>query len=723
MPLSDIVDVQISAQTQAIPQQSFGLPMILGTSKSFVDIIRQYSNMSGVAEDFTPTQPEYIAAASIFGQRRSPTSIFIGRRNADTVSMNVVSGQPNATYNVTINGATATVNSATLSQTITVGLSGPLVANNLINVVLNNVYLGTTRSRILYSSDFGGDNVITTAVNGVILSPSVSFTVDQATTLAAVAAQIEALPSVTSATPGPASPNPQYIDVVFANPGLNTITSSTVTGTAAPTSTISEGGFIYAVSSADTLTAIASAIQLQPNIATAVAGVNSITITGDPGAANVLNTFTVSVGAVPTITVTNSSLRNTIAQAMVTAIGTLGEPVNALYSGTPEGAFSVSAQVAGVPYTLTTSSSIETPNNVYIEVTNVVPVQDYTVTLNGTEYTYTTTDAIQTNEQIVAELVALINANSNNSLLSATDNLNGSFYVAAPNAATVFSVFASAELFAIVKGVRVLPLVATDVVGTTLTAIRNANNNWYGLILTDRTKATVQAVMTWAEANKPVLFATASDDPVIINTTVGADSTSVAKFAQTNGYIRSFVMYHQDAATDYPEAAWMGLTFTYDPGSETWKFKTLNGVANSALTTTQSNNALNKNANTYEFIGGVSITQNGTTGQGEFIDIIRGMDWLTNNIQTNVYSVLVNNPKVPYTDAGISVIQNQVLKSLQQGVAQDFLSDDPAPVVTVPKASAVPAIDKANRILKNVNFTATLAGAIHVVQIRGTLTL
>jgi hypothetical protein len=286
-----------------------------------------------------------------------------------------------------------------------------------------------------------------------------------------------------------------------------------------------------------------------------------------------------------------------------------------------------------------------------------------------------------------------------------------------------FSIFGSADLFAIINGVRVLPLVASDVIATTLTNIKNANSAWYGLILTDRTKATVESAMDWAEANGPVLFATASDDATIINSPVGTDVSSIAWYAQNKGYIRTFVMYHQDAAIDFPEAAWMGLVFTMDPGSETWKFKTLVGVANSNLTTNQSANALNKNANTYQSIGSVNITQNGTTGSGEFIDIVRGIDWLTNVIQTNVYSILVNNPKIPYTDAGIAMVQGQVFKSLQLGIDQNFLSDDPAPIVTVPLASAVPAIDKTQRILRNVNFTATLAGAIHAVVIRGVVSV
>jgi len=717
MPLSDIVNVQISTQTQAVPQMSFGLPMILGTSKSFLDLIRQYSDLSGVAADFTPQQPEYIAAASIFSQKQSPTSIFIGRRNADSATLNIVSGQANAQWTTTVNGSTATVSSSEIAQTITAALSGPLVSGNLTNVVFNNAVLGTITSVITYSAVFGTDNTITTTINGVTLLPAVSWTTDQATTIEAVRAQIAAATGVASATTLGLT-----ITVVFTSPGQNTVTSSIASGTAAPTTTIREGGFLYATSSAATLELIRAAIQAAGNNTSIVSG-NSIIITGTTGSTNVLNTFSVAGGVPPTTTITVSSYRNAVATLMATKINGLGQPVNAVAAPSPEGNYTITATSTGVPYTLKTSSTIVTPNNAYVAITNVVPVASYTLTLNGTQYTYTTTDAIQTAQFIAAQLITAINANTTNSGLVATDNADGSFYVKASSSAVTFSIFGSPELFAILTGVRVLPLVATDAIATTLTNIRNVNSNWYGLILTDRTKATVEAAMDWAENNKPVLFATASDDLTIINSPVGTDVSSVAWYAQNKGYIRSFVLYHQDASIDYPEAAWMGFVFTMDPGSETWKFKTLQGVANSSLTTNQSNNALNKNANTYQNVGNVNITMNGTTGQGEFIDIIRGVDWLTNLIQTNVFSVLVNQPKVPYTDAGIAVIESQVFKSLQQGIANNFLSDNPAPIVTVPLAANVPTIDKTQRILRNVNFQATLAGAIHAVFIRGTVSV
>lgn len=720
MPLSDIVNVQIDVQSQAVPQQSFGIPMILGTSKSFVDLLRQYSSMRGVAVDFTPQQPEYIAANAIFSQVRSPTSIYIGRRNANVATIDIVSPQSPATYTVNINNLTATVDAATTTQTVTVALSTAYNAGNLTNVVFNDVTLGTINSVIDFSGNFVASNSIVATVNGVPLAPVV-FTTDQATTIAALAAALAAAPGITGGGSATVTATTQ-ITVVFAAAGANTVDSVITTlGASQPTATISQGGFPYVTDSATTLGTVRTALLLQPNVSAVLVSGNSLIITSVAGTVNTMNTYAISIGTLPTVTITNDSRADAIGRAMVAAInGLVGiSPIVASYVGTPDGRFTVTGDNT-IPYTLSVSSTIQATTAAFVQITDVSPNALYSLNVKGETYEVQTDTSVQSAEQIAALMVAEINLNSANSGVTATDNLDGTFTVQSSN---TFFIQGNADQFSITIGLRVLPYVATDAIATTLAAMRAASTGWYGLILTDRTKATVQSAATWVEGDKSTLFITASNESAIINTTPSADTSSLAWFLQNSGYVRTAVLYHQDADTDFPDAAWMGLCFTYDPGSETWKFKNLKSQSTSNLTTTQSFNALGKNANTYEFVGGVGITQNGTSGQGEFLDITRGSDWLKSNIQNLVYTVLVNNQKVPYTDGGIALIQSQVQRALQQAVDQNFLSDDPAPIVTVPLAASVPSIDKANRVLRNVNFTGTLAGAIHSVIIQGTLSV
>ena len=61
--------------------------------------------------------------------------------------------------------------------------------------------------------------------------------------------------------------------------------------------------------------------------------------------------------------------------------------------------------------------------------------------------------------------------------------------------------------------------------------------------------------------------------------------------------------------------------------------------------------------------------------------------------------------------------------SLRAAVNQGILAADPAPTVTVPKVADVSAADKTARLLPDMKFTGTLAGAIHKVTITGVVSV
>lgn len=256
-----------------------------------------------------------------------------------------------------------------------------------------------------------------------------------------------------------------------------------------------------------------------------------------------------------------------------------------------------------------------------------------------------------------------------------------------------------------------------------LADIIEEDDGWYGLILTDRTQAVVEIAAAYIETIRKI-FCTASDDADILDDTVTTDIVSVF---QDNSYERNFAIYSA-TPEDFPDAAWMGRLFPYDPGSETWKFKTLAGIVPDTLTTTQIANAKAKNCNVYTVVHGQAMTAEGVMGSGEFIDITRFIDWQYADMSESVFYVLKNALKVPYTDPGIAMIENAVRASLKRGEKRGGLASDidpdtgevlPAFTVTVPLASQASPVDRANRVLRDVYFTARLAGAIHKVIIQG----
>ena len=167
----------------------------------------------------------------------------------------------------------------------------------------------------------------------------------------------------------------------------------------------------------------------------------------------------------------------------------------------------------------------------------------------------------------------------------------------------------------------------------------------------------------------------------------------------------------------------MGAEFALDPGTYTMNLKTLAGQTVDTFTATQYNAALNKNANLYLEIGGVNVLRVGTYANGLFLDEIRFIDWLQARIEERIYFLLVNTPKVPYTDPGAQLLANQIQAVLQNGVKIGGLAADPAFTIFVPKVADQSPVDRADRYFPGVTFTAQLAGAIHKIQIRGTVTV
>lgn len=265
-----------------------------------------------------------------------------------------------------------------------------------------------------------------------------------------------------------------------------------------------------------------------------------------------------------------------------------------------------------------------------------------------------------------------------------------------------------------------------DNVAETLAAIAAENDSWYGLIYCSHDKDDVKAVAQWAET-KMKLYGTSSSDDNIVNVAYANDDPStgsIARQLQALKYARTFCVYSPQADTKYAEAAIFGQALVRDAGSYTVKFKPASGVTADALTSTQETNALAKNCNVYlANVGGQDILVNGQVAEGEYIDTIHFCDWLKARMIERIYSRFVNLDKVPFTDAGIAVVTSEIMAQLNDGINAGGLTADPAPSVTAPRVSEISANDKANRLLPDIKFEATLAGAIHATTIQGTLTL
>lgn len=368
------------------------------------------------------------------------------------------------------------------------------------------------------------------------------------------------------------------------------------------------------------------------------------------------------------------------------------------------------------------------------------PTQQYKITLPtvtaGVKYEFRLGDELvsvtagtgtfATNDTIITQLAAAISGATWYAAALFTVGTAGSpsatyLTVTAKTAGAWFAAESYAPDYVSIKQSHADPGIATD-----LAAIAAEDSTWYGLCGLSNSTAMILAIAAWAESNEKLFVAqdidgrTATDSlSVAVALAAAGDAATRAK---TAAYARTAVIYHP-ASDAFADAAWLGKCLPYEPGSETWAYKTLAGVAAVSLTSTHRTNILAKYATVYETVAGVSVTQFGTVAANEYLDVVRFRDWLKARIAERIYGRLAGLKKLPFTDAGIAVVQAEILGQLDEGVQVGGLSPDPAPVCLVPLASAVSTANKQARRLTGVTFTATLAGAIHTLVIEGVLSV
>ena len=130
-----------------------------------------------------------------------------------------------------------------------------------------------------------------------------------------------------------------------------------------------------------------------------------------------------------------------------------------------------------------------------------------------------------------------------------------------------------------------------------LNAIANENNDWYGIVVDQALVSSFADVASWVETAKKFAIFWITDVNAY-DSTKSTDLASVLKLANRN---RSAVVWHATPAggADYPDSAWMGEGFPYEPGTSTWAYKTLNGVTPDTLLASQETAPENKNCNYY----------------------------------------------------------------------------------------------------------------------------
>ena len=149
-----------------------------------------------------------------------------------------------------------------------------------------------------------------------------------------------------------------------------------------------------------------------------------------------------------------------------------------------------------------------------------------------------------------------------------------------------------------------------------LAACIEASNDWYALAADTKTQTNILAMAAIIEAQKKIYFASSADADIISPTS----TTDVGYLLDAGNFDRTVLVYSPQATTEHPECAWLGTQIVEVPGSNTWAFKTANGITATKLSGTAVAALKAKHVNYFTTVAGVDIFMDGVTSKGSWID-------------------------------------------------------------------------------------------------------
>jgi hypothetical protein len=241
-----------------------------------------------------------------------------------------------------------------------------------------------------------------------------------------------------------------------------------------------------------------------------------------------------------------------------------------------------------------------------------------------------------------------------------------------------------------------------------LKSVCDVDSDFYGLLL----------ARDFASSELKDLEAILAGKRLILGIDVNDGNQDAIKTVKSD---RIFSIYNPNAE-QYLAAAWMAKMLPEAPGSSSWAYQELKKVESYGLSASLSENLEKSFINRYLSIKGIGCTLNGKASSGRFIDITHGIDWLHARMQERLFRVLMINKKIPYTLKGIDLIRTEIIAQLKEAVYQGVLAAEPEPLVSTPTIEEVDETTRGERILPKVRFSGRLAGAIHHIEIHGTVT-
>lgn len=286
--------------------------------------------------------------------------------------------------------------------------------------------------------------------------------------------------------------------------------------------------------------------------------------------------------------------------------------------------------------------------------------------------------------------------------MSLEDIINGGF-----NEAT--DAYAAAQLmFMQTHAPKRIALAATTGAAEAWLAIDdNVSQAWRQLIVIptgDATPTNVAGIMSVIESQKTypkMYYASLKKDDNTKFTTANIQRTVLCYYTGTDN-------------VPVPVAALVGEVAGLEVGSYTLNNLVIKGVDGYNLSEREILALHEKGGITFVESAGDVVASEGISAGGEFVDIIDGNDYIRQQLEYKTQKVFNTNLKVPYTDAGIAMLESAAVEVMTD--AQNKLIIDSFTVDYKPREETITE-DRITRRYLGGNISYVVGGAIHTIEI------
>lgn len=255
-------------------------------------------------------------------------------------------------------------------------------------------------------------------------------------------------------------------------------------------------------------------------------------------------------------------------------------------------------------------------------------------------------------------------------------------------------------------------------IATDLAAFSAEDDDWYGVYVDTQSELVLNAAAAWIESREKVMFANPSDYDIgdtVVTTDLASDMKGL-------NYVRTFLCYHPDIG-NHLMAGLMAERFTRDPGSDTYAFKTVVGARVYKVSDTFQTGLESKNVSWYQTLAGRDVTFPMLVPSGDvFADFVRGRDWTAARMRERFFGLLVTNEKLGYENDTADLFRSELNAQLEEAADRKFLTRDTPFVINVPDATDQLQADREARHYPGIEWTAQAAGAVHTIDINGSIT-